>query len=77
MELNWQGLKQELDNIYQHDNNSKYANLDQLDLIDLYLKPKIENLKLLLLEEDLQGSIGECMEYTIRNNVFFEMVALA
>lgn len=24
-----------------------------------------------------QGSIGECMEYTIRNNVFMEMVALA
>ena len=23
------------------------------------------------------GSIGECMEYTIRNNIFMEMVALA
>ena len=23
------------------------------------------------------GSIGECMEYTIRNNLFMEMVSLA
>lgn len=48
-----------------------------MDLVDL-LSPYIENMKQLLLEEDMQqGSIGECIEYTIRNNVFMEIVAVA
>ena len=49
-----------------------------MDLIDIYLKPKIDNIKQILLEEDQQdGSIGECMEYVQRKNVFMEMVAMA
>lgn len=45
IEYNWTQFKGELDNIFQRDSHAKYADHDPLDLIDLYLKPKIDNIK--------------------------------
>lgn len=54
IEYNWTQFKQQLDDIYQNENQPKYSGHDPLDLIDLYLKPKIDNIKQILLEEDMQ-----------------------
>jgi len=57
---------------------------DPLYVIDFKLKPHLDNMQKILMEEDanlirqnLQGTIGECMEYAIANNIFMEVIALA
>lgn len=56
--------------------------MDPQDVVDIHLKPFVDQMLDMLLEEDRQmegqqGSIGECMEFTISNSVFLEMEALA
>lgn len=45
IEYNWLQFKNELDEIYKNESKSKYASQQPYDLIDMYLKPKIDNIK--------------------------------
>lgn len=73
-------LKSKLDEIYQ--DPDRYENEDPYFLVDVYLKKYIIAIQDILIEEDDMlsgqiGSVGDCMEFTIRNNIPMEMVALA
>lgn len=52
------------------------------NVVDLYLRPYIERISWILIEEDKTqrkepGSIGDCLEYMIRHNVFMDITSLA
>jgi hypothetical protein len=73
-------LKSKLDEIYQ--DPDRYENEDPYFLVDVYLKKYVIAIQDILIEEDdllagQIGSVGDCMEFTIRNNIPMEMVALA
>ena len=83
-ELNnqWTQFRQKLDEIYNDDLDNHQE--DSLFFVDSNLKPYLKNIEYILLEEDKnliltnqQGTIGDCMEYAIRENIFMEVITLA
>lgn len=78
----WTQFRQMLDDIYNNDLDNMKD--DSLFFVDQNLKPYLKNIEYILLEEDKNliltnqsGTIGDCMEYAIRENIFMEVITLA
>ena len=78
----WTEFRSKLDEIFDRRTAGPYESMDPHDLLDLHLRPYVDRMLELLLEEDealvgQPGSIGDRMEFFISNQIFIEMEALA
>lgn len=80
MEYHWRKFKNQLIEIYDNHTGEKYIDANQGELIDLYIRKDLDEVKAILLEEDFEmqedkfADIGDCIEAAIRKNYFVDLV---